>query len=116
MKKTDDMPERIKTLLDNVPGIQCAFIYDSFAKDSKNHEREVDIIVLGGPDLVEMDEVILAAEQELGRPFLITSFTVREFQERIKAKDDTVSGALLGPKMMLLGSEQKMRRTLRAEA
>jgi len=115
MKRTDGVAEEIKMALENVPGIRYAFICDSFANNPEDHEREVDIIVLGGPDLVEMDEVISEAEEKLGRPFLITSFTVREFQERIKVKDEAILRTLQGPKIMLLGNEEEMRTTLGAE-
>lgn len=114
MKKTDDVPE-IKTSLKNVPDIQHAFIYGSFAKNPEDHEHEVDIMVLGGPDLVEMDEMILNEEKKLGRPFSIFSLTVREFQERIKLKDETVLRALQGPKIMLLGSQEEMKAALDAQ-
>jgi hypothetical protein len=113
MKKTDEMLERIgriKTSLEKVPGIRYAFIYDSFVENLEDHEPEVDIIVLGGPDLGEMDEVISKAEEKLGRPFLITSFTVREFQERIKVKDQAILRAVQGPKIMLIGDEKELRR------
>ncbi len=110
MKKIGDVPERIRTSLEKVPGIQYAFIYDSFADNPEDHEREVDIIVLGGPDLVEMNEILSEAEEKLGRPFLLTSFTVREFQERIRVKDEPILRALQGPKIMLLGDEEELRR------
>ena len=106
----DDMPGRIKTSLENVPGIQRACIYDSFAKNLQHHEYEVDIVVLGGPDLVEMDEAISEAEEKLGRPFLITSFTVREFQERIRVQDEAILRILQGPRIMLLGDEEELIR------
>ena len=110
MKKMDDMLGRIKTLLENVPGIQYAFIYNSFAKNLEDHEPEVDIVVLGGPDLLEMNEVISKAEEKMGRPFLITSYTIREIQERIRVKDEAILRALKGPKIMLLGNEEELRR------
>ncbi len=113
--KIIDVPERIRTSLEKVPGIRYAFIYGSFSKNPEDHEREVDIMVLGGPDLVEMDEVILNAEEKLGRPFSIISLTVREFQERIKLKDETVLRALQGPKIMLLGSQEEMKAALDAQ-
>ena len=61
MMKMGDMIERIKTLLENVPGIQYAFIYNPFRRDLEDHEPEVDVVVLGGPDLAEMDEAISKA-------------------------------------------------------
>jgi len=108
--------EEIKALLEKVPGIRFGFIDASLVKNQGDRESEVDITVLGGPDLVEMDEVISQVEEKLGRPFFITSFTVREFQERIKVKDEAVLRALKGPRIMLLGDEEEMKAALDAQA
>ncbi len=115
MKKTDSMPEEIKRALEIVPGIRYAFIYNSFAKDPENHD-EIEILALGSPDLVEMHEVVSEAEEKMERPFLITSFTVREFQERIKVKDEAILRALKGPKIMLIGDEEEMETALSTPA
>ncbi len=116
MKKidSDNMPEEIKKALEIVPGIQYAFIYNSSVKDLENHD-ETEIIVLGSPDLAEMDDAISGAEEKTGRPLLTTSFTVTEFRERIRVKDEAALRTLQGPKRMLLGNEEEMRTTLDAE-
>jgi predicted nucleotidyltransferase len=116
MKRTNGVTEEIKMALENVPGIRYAFIYGSSANNPEDHEREVDIMVLGGPDLVEMDEAISEVEERLGRPFLITSFTVREIQERIRMKDEAILRVLEDLKNMLLGDEEEMKAALSAEA
>ncbi len=114
MKKTDGMPEEIKGALEIVPGIQYAFIHNSSVTDPENRD-EIEIIVLGSPDLVEMDEVISETEEKTGRPLLTTSFTVTEFRERIRVKDEATLRILQGPKMMLLGNEEELRTTLGAK-
>ena len=115
MKRTDGVTEGIEMTLEKVPGIQYAFIYGSFAENPEDHERAVDIMVLGGPELVEMHEVISKAEGKMGRPFLITSFTIRELRERIKLKDETILTALKGAKTMLIGDEKEMEAALGAQ-
>jgi len=91
--------------LERVPGVQCAFIYGSFPRNPKNPKGDVEIMAVGAPDLVESDKIISNAEEELGMPIHITSFTVRELQERIKVRDALVSRALRGLKIMLIGEE-----------
>jgi predicted nucleotidyltransferase len=108
MKKPDGVAEAVKLLLEKVPGIQYAFIYGPFVKNPGNPESDVDVMVIGGPDLVEMDEIISKTEEVLKRAIRITSFTVREFKERIKVNEDLVFKALKGPKIMLIGHEREM--------
>lgn len=112
MKKTGSPTKTIKTFLEMVPGIQYAFIYGSFPKRPRNPEGEVDVMVVGGADLAEMDQIILKAEEELKRVISLTSFTVKEFRERVKVKDRLVSRALNRTKIMLIGDEREMGRLL----
>ena len=100
-ENTDGVAEKIKVLLEKVPGIQYAFIYGSYAKNPKNQESDVDLMVVGGPDLAEMDEIISRAMRNLKRAIYITSFTVREFRERVEVKEEFILEALKGPKIML---------------
>jgi len=116
MKKMDNMIEEIKALLQKVPGIRFGFLDVSLLKDRRDRYSEIDIVVLGGPDLVEMNNVISKAEERLGRPFLVTSFTIREIQERIRVKDEALVRTLQGPKIMLLGDEEEMKATLSVDS
>jgi hypothetical protein len=112
MKKTKNVAEMMKTFLERVPGIQYAFIYSSFPKRAKNLKGEMDVMVIGGPDLAEMDQIISIAEEELKRGIRLTSFTVREFRERVKVKDKLVLKALNRPTTMLIGDENEMGRLI----
>ncbi len=116
MKKMNGMIEQIKGLLQKVLGIRFGFLDRSLVKDLGDRNNEMEIIVLGGPDLVELNEVISEVEEKLGNSFLITSFTLREFQERIRMKDEAILRLLRGPKIMLRGDEEEMKAALNAEA
>jgi hypothetical protein len=63
---------------------------------------------VGGPDLDEINETISRAGIELRRAIYITSFTVREFRERIEVKEEHVLEALEGPRIMLNGHEEEL--------
>ncbi len=108
MKDTNGVAEKIRVLLEKVPGIQYAFIHGPYAKDPENRESDVDVMVVGGPDLAEMDETISRAGVELGRSVYITLFTVREFREKIEVKEEHVLKALKEPKIMLIGHEKEI--------
>ncbi len=108
MKNTNGVTEKIRLLLEKIPGILYAFIHGPYAKDPENRESDVDVMVVGGPDLADMDETISRAGVELGRSIYITLFTVREFRERIEVKEEHVLEALKGPKIILIGHEKEM--------
>lgn len=107
-KKMESVAKTIKIFLEMVPGIQYAFIYGPFRIRPKNPESELDVMVVGSPDLVEMDQIISKAEEELKRGISLMSLTVREFRERAKVKDGFVARALSRPRIMLIGDEREM--------
>jgi predicted nucleotidyltransferase len=108
MKNRNGVVQKIKVLLEKVPGIQYAFIHGPYATNPENRESDVDVIVVGGPDLAEMDQIISRAGVELRRSIFITLFTVREFRERIEVKEEHVLEALRGPNIILIGHEEEM--------
>jgi predicted nucleotidyltransferase len=70
MKDKDGVLEEIKLCLEKVTGIRYAFIYGSYAKNPENQAGDVDLVVVGGPDLVEMDETISRGGMGLKRAIL----------------------------------------------
>jgi predicted nucleotidyltransferase len=114
-KKKDDEMKRlspytagildtIKASLEKVPGIRCAFVYGAFAEREASPETGIDLIVIGGPDLGEMEEVISELEKNAGRSIRVYAFTVGEFREKLKLKNRFVENTLSAPKIMLIGN------------
>jgi hypothetical protein len=97
----------IKASLAKIPGIVYAFLAGS-ANDLPDPGKEIQIIVVGGQDLEEMEEVISEVEKQRGRTIRISSFTVGEFRDRRRAKDGFVSSLIKKEKIMLIGSEDEM--------
>ena len=104
--KTISVARAIKASLKKIPGIVYAFIHDS--GDLEDSAKEIDILVVGGPDLEEMEEVISEVEKQLGRTIRISSFTVSEFRERMRAKNGFVSSLIPKEKLVLIGNENEM--------
>ena len=100
-----DVLRTLKASLERIPGTYNAFAYGPFAENPEDPEKEIDIVVIGDPDLHEMDEIISQAEKEVGRPINVLSFTLKEFRQRIAVKDEMVLEVVKGPKVILIGRE-----------
>jgi hypothetical protein len=94
-----------------VPGINYAFLYGPWA--TKDQQGDMDVMVIGGQGPEEMEEIISRVEEEVGRRIQITSYTLKEFWVRIRAKDDLICNGLRGPKVMLIGDEREMMEEAR---
>ena len=70
--------------LSTVDGVEDAFIYGSWAASEESDlgrpARDVDLMVLGTPDLDRIYEVTGAAEELIGRPVNVAVFTREEWE------------------------------------
>ena len=86
-----------------------AFLYCSFAKNLENPESDVDLMVVGKFNSDELEETICESEKKLGRTINITSYTLKEFQEKRRRKDSFVQTLLKSPKIILIGNENELK-------
>lgn len=98
----------LRTALVEVPGIEAAFIYGSFARGDMHAESDIDIFALGD-SLKSLDTRLtltrgtLEAAMLLNREVNVTRYT----REKLEARRDDgfLSAVLAGPKTWLVGDE-----------
>ncbi len=75
----------LKQSLANLPGIKRAFIYGSWAESESlplgRPPRDIDVMILGEPDLDQVYEVVADVEAEIGRPVNVNVFTEAEWTD-----------------------------------
>ncbi len=104
--KTTGVQGILKEALKRLKGIETAFIYGTYATGKESESSDVDIMVIGKPDLTELNEVISNLEEKLNREINYMCFDQEEFKERRKAGDAFINDVLSGEKIMLKGSER----------
>lgn len=104
--KTTGAQGLLKEALERLKGIETAFIYGTYATGKESESSDVDIMVIGKPDLTELNEVISNLEEKLNREINYMCFDQEEFKERRKAGDAFVNEVLSGEKIMLKGSDR----------
>jgi predicted nucleotidyltransferase/predicted transcriptional regulator with HTH domain len=104
--KTTGVQGLLKEALERLKGIETAFIYGTYATGKESESSDVDIMVIGKPDLTELNEVVSNLEEKLNREINYMCFDQEEFKERRKAGDAFISEVLSGEKIMLKGSER----------
>jgi predicted nucleotidyltransferase len=98
----------LRTALVEVPGIDAAFIYGSFARGEMDERSDIDVFALGdnleepGPELA-----LVAGTSEasvlLGHEVNVTRYTRRKLEER--RNGGFLRSVLSGPKAWLVGDE-----------
>jgi len=103
--KTTGVQGLLKEALEKLKGIETAFIYGTYATGKESESSDVDIMIIGKPDLTELNEVISNLEEKLNREINYMCFDQEEFKKRRKARDAFINDVLSGEKIMLKGSE-----------
>jgi len=104
--KTTGVQGLLKEALERLKGIETAFIYGTYATGKESESSDVDIMIIGKPDLTELNEVISDLEEKLNREINYMCFDQEEFKERRKAGDAFINEVLSGEKIMLKGTER----------
>ena len=106
--KTTGVLGLLKEALAKLKGIEAAFIYGSYATGKETESSDVDLMIVGKPDLTELNEEIRGLESKLNREINYMCFDRKEYEERKKTKDAFISEILAEEKILLRGSENEI--------
>lgn len=88
----------LRAALANVDGIEEAFIYGSWAEPAERSPADIDVLVVGDPDVGEVYDAASAVEAEVGRPVNVTVRSPSEWAEADGAFERAVKS---GPRIDL---------------
>lgn len=108
--KTAGMADVLRVALSPLAeGVEAAFAYGSMARGEGEPGSDVDLMVIGDVDEMELHEAASKAEEELGRAVNYTLLSRSEFKRRRGEQGGFVSRVLRGPKIDILGSADELR-------
>jgi len=106
--KTTGVLGLLKDALAKLKGIEVAFIYGSYATGKETEISDVDLMIVGKPDLAELNREINGLEDKLNREINYMCFDREEYEERKKTKDAFISEILAEEKILLQGSKNEI--------
>lgn len=102
VRRTVGAPDVIRRHLAGLRGIDRAFVYGSYARGEETATSDIDLMIVGNPDIDELTDRASAAESELGRPLNYTIFTEDELTRRRKRGDRFVASVDGGPTLPVI--------------
>lgn len=109
-----DPAELLRVALADIPGIEAAFIFGSFARGDAHPESDVDVLALG--EAVEeleteyaLAESALESAGLLGREVNVVSYTPAQFATRLMRRAPFLTSVMGGAKKWLVGDETVLR-------
>jgi len=86
----------LREALADVSGVEQAFIFGSWADPAERSPADIDVLVIGDPDVGEVYDAASAVEADIGRPVNITVRSPAEWAEADGAFERAVkSGPLI---------------------
>lgn len=77
----------LKESLKKIKGIESVFIFGSYAKNKLSPESDIDLLIIGQPDTVELQKSLLKIQKLIHREINSIQLTKKEFEKRKKQKD-----------------------------
>lgn len=106
--KTSGFDTQIKKAISKVKGIELAFIYGSYASGNFGKNSDIDLFIIGTPDMEKLNSVLFKLERKLNRQINLSIYSRPDF---LKKKDyGFVKNVLVNKKIMLFGDENGLSR------
>lgn len=81
------VPESLKDSLKSIGGISEAYIFGSYAKGNFEEASDIDLLIVGDHQLVDVFKKTSVLEKKWHREINVVDFSKKEFNEKMKKKD-----------------------------
>ncbi|MFH1227253.1 MAG: nucleotidyltransferase domain-containing protein [Planctomycetota bacterium] len=108
VSKTVGVRGMLGKILGRLAGVEAAFIYGSFAKNTENAKSDIDLFVIGKLDEYELAGQIRKAGKTLKREINYSLFSRADFDNGKKNKDSFISDLISNPKIFLIGDDHDL--------
>lgn len=102
VNKTIGVEGRIKQILEKSKNIEAAYLFGSYAKDKLTPESDIDLLIIGRENNVEIHNEIYGLQAELDREVNIIDISKKEFVKRQKKKDEFLGEIFSGKIIKLI--------------
>ena|SRR5579885_1400937 len=101
--KTEGVEGALREAMKDVKGIKSSCLFGSFAAGQSDSQSDIDLLIVGSPDMEDIGDRIAVLEKRLGRPIQYRVFSQDEFDRRKVAKDPLIGDILRHPRIPLTG-------------
>ncbi len=102
--KTVGAVGQLRNSLKQVPGVEEAYLYGSFARNQQDAMSDIDVLLVGQPRAEELEGAIRKLERQLHREINYTLLSPKEFRTRRATKDAFLEDIWRHKKISLVAS------------
>lgn len=105
VQKTIGVEARLRDAIADLPGVEEAFLYGSYARGDERATSDLDLFVVGSVDQEALTERLTDVERDLGRDVNVATYDRTELERLRREGDLFVAGVLEGPRVPLTGQD-----------
>jgi predicted nucleotidyltransferase len=105
VEKTSGAMEKIKEALADIKGIECAFVFGSFAKGKEKSHSDIDLMIIGDVGLRTLSSRFKSLTEQLEREINPHIYSLKTWREKSKKKDHFIRSVMNEEKAFLIGDE-----------
>lgn len=110
-RKTHGVAAALRTALAPLAGqIMLAFVYGSVASATTHQHSDVDVLLVGTPDFMEVVQLLYPLHEQLGREINPVVWAPKELAAKAQAGDIFVREVMRKPKLWILGGEDELEQ------
>ena len=88
---TVGLEDRLKKSLQSVPGVKEAYLFGSFAEGKQKAHSDIDLLVIGSHNILELQKRLIPLQNEIGREINTVNMDKKEYIKRIRNRDPFLS-------------------------
>ena len=92
--KTIGFEESLRGILEDTGGVREAYIYGSYAKNEMRVNSDIDLLIIGDHNIIQLQRRLNKLQKEIDREINIVNMDEDEFKRRVKRNDPIIAGIL----------------------
>jgi len=108
ISKTAGVEYSLRNKLSKINKIKTALIFGSFAAKKESKKSDIDLMIIGEPDITKLNYIISLLENKLKREINPVVYSFEEYQLKKKENSQFILDILKKPKILLIGEESDL--------
>ncbi len=99
--KTYGVEQQLRQLLKGLKGVDEAYIFGSYAKNTMDGKSDIDVLMVGEAKSVDVYARVHPLQKNVGREINIVNMSGSEYKRKLEKKDPFISEIVKSPKIKL---------------
>lgn len=110
IRRTTGVAEHLRQKLAEMPGVQLAFLFGSYASGQDKLGSDIDLFLVGSPRWRDLSKELASLASEIGREVNPVIWSIDELEHPTRAQARFIRNLLSRPRIWLVGDDDEFER------